>query len=256
MTVHISRNRLMRRLAILTQILVLSAACAVHGDTANDKRRAQLAAVHRLAVAPPFYGTGRLAKPDVKETPAPPNPKLAEYLDRLRKLQDHTRMLLPERLAARTPYQIVPMEETESALKALELTPEKLYLNTAKMRGTKFSGPDPQAVRKLAARLKADAVLLGTLDEPRRSPDRLYFDPLGGLGISEAHVTAKIGFWVLLADGTEVVQRVCDVVHPVTQIGNRKYLFADWQEANDLAIENFMDELVRFTPEKPARPAK
>jgi hypothetical protein len=239
----------------------LTAAAASNGQSANDKRRAQLATVHRVAVAPPFYGTGRLAKPDAAPagagskpdaaaTQSPANARIAEYLDRLRKLQDHTRTLVPERLAARTPYQIVPMEETEAALKALDLTPEKLYLNAAKMKGTKFSGPDPEAVRKLAARLHADAVVLDTLDEPRKSPERLFFDPLGGLGLSEAHVTAKIGFWVLLADGTEVFQRVSDVVHPVTKIGNREFLFVDWQEANDLAIENFLDELTRFTPEK------
>lgn len=259
MAVHHGLNLLSRCAAGLALSVSLLAACSARGDISNEKKRALLAVVHRVVVAPPFYGTGRLAKPDPKaetDKPGPeaepdkPNPKLAEYLDRLRKLQDRTRSLLPERLTARTPFLIVPMEETEAALKALDLTPEKLYLNAAKMRGTRFSGPDPQAVKKLAARLHADAVILDTLDEPRRSPDRLFFDPFGGLGISEAHVTAKIGFWVLNAEGTEVVQRVSDVVHPVTQIGNRKYLFADWQEANDLAIENFIDELIRFTPEK------
>lgn len=237
--------------ALLLAISLLSGPAA-HADAANDKRRAQFATVHRIAVAPPFYGTGRLAKP---ETPAPdtaaPNPKVTEYLDRLRKLQDRTRTLVPERLAARTPFQVIPTEETEAALKALDLTPEKLYTNAGRMKGSHFAIPDPEAVKKLAGRLHADAVVLDTLDEPRRSPERLYFDPLSGVGVSEAHVGAKIGFWVLLADGTEIYQRVSDVVHPVTQVGSRQYLFADWQEANDLAIENFLDELNRFTPEKP-----
>lgn len=262
MAVHQGLKSLTRGVAGLLLAIAIVAASTAHADISNEKKRTILAAVRRVAVAPPFFGTGRLAraeakpgsdkpvKPDAKADADKSNPKLAEYLDRLRKLQDRTRTLLPERLAARTPYQIVPMEETEAALKELELTPEKLYLNAAKMRGTRFSGPDSQAVKRLAARLHADAVVLPTLDEPRRSPDRLYFDPLGGLAISEAHVSAKIGFWVLAADGTEVVQRVSDVVHPVTKIGSREYLFADWQEANDLAIENFLDELVRFTPEK------
>lgn len=238
-------------------------AAALSADLDTAKRKAIFARVHRVVVAPPFYGTGRLAKPEgstdqkhADDAAAKPNPKLAEYLDRLRKLQERTRTLVPERLAARTPFEIVPPDETDAALKALELTPEKLYLNNAKMRGTRFSGPDPQAVHKLADRLHADAVVLDVLDEPRKSPERLFFDPLGGFGISEAHVTAKIGFWVLLADGTEAFQRVSDVVHPVTQIGNRQYLFADWQEASDLAIENFLDELTRYTPEKPARTTK
>ena len=230
-------------LLLAVSILVAVTAGA---ETANDKIRAQFALVHRVAVVPPFYGTGRLSKTEA----APANPKLVEYLDRIRKLQDRTRTLVPERLAARTPFQIVPVEETDAALKALELAPEKLFLNGGRMKGTKFAAPDPDAVKKLAAQLHADAIVLDTLDEPRRSPERLYFDPLGGLGVSEAHVTAKIGFWVFLADGTQVFQRVSDVVHPVTSIGNRAYLFADWQEANDLAIENFLDELNRFTPER------
>ena len=179
---------------------LLSARAFAGVETATEKKRAQFAAVHRIVVAPPFYGTGRLAK---TESGAASTPKLAEYLDRLRKLQDRTRSLLPERLSARTPYQIVPMSETEAALKAMELTPEKLYQNEGRMKGTRFAAPDPGQARKLAAQLHADAVVFPTLDEPRRSPDRLYFDPLGGLGVSEAHVGAKIGFWVLLADGTE-----------------------------------------------------
>jgi hypothetical protein len=221
------------------------------------------ARVHRIAVAPPFYGTGRLAKAESPSSQkdsggkeSKPNPKLMEYLNRLRKLQERTRSLVPERVAARTPYQVVPTDETDAALKALELKPENLYMNNAKMRGTRFSGPDAQAVRKLAAKLHADAVVLDVLDEPRKSPERLFFDPLGGFGVSEAHVTAKMGFWVLLADGTEAFQRVSDVVQPLTQIGNRQYLFADWQDANDLAIEHFLDELTRYTPEKPSQVGK
>jgi hypothetical protein len=237
--------------------------CCARAQSTTEKRKAVFARMHRVAVAPPFYGTGRLAKPDASSdqkqpdgAATKPNPKLVEYLDRLRKLQDRTRTLVPERLMARTTFEVVPPDEIDAALKALEMTPEKLYLNNAKMRGTRFSGPDPQAVRKLAAHLRADAVVLDVLDEPRKSPERLFFDPLGGFGISEAHVTAKIGFWVLLADGTEVFQRVSDVVHPLTQIGSRQYLFADWQDANDLAVENFLDELTRYTPEKPSRAGK
>ena len=252
------RQELAGGIAAAWLIALLACAFSSGAQTATEKRKAQFASVHRVVVAPAFIGTGRLAKSESPEPgAAPPNPKLAEYLDRLRRLQGHTRSLVPERLSARTPFQIVPMQETEAALKALELTPEKLYLNNGRMKGTRFSAPDPQQVRKLAAHLHADAVVLDTLDEPRRSPERLFFDPLGGIGISEAHVTAKVGFWVLLADGTEVYQRVSDVVHPLTKIGNREYLFADWQEANDLAIENFLDELTRYTPEKPdAKPSR
>jgi hypothetical protein len=239
--------------AMIACVSLMALHAVAGAETATEKKRAQFAVVHRIAVVPPFYGTGRLGKAEVSASDAAaakPNPKLAEYIDRLRKLQERTRTLLPERLAARTPFQMVPMEETEAALKALELTPEKLYQNDSRMKGTKFAAPDPAQARKLAAQLHVDAVVFDTLDEPRRSPERLFFDPLGGFGVSEEHVSAKVGFWVLLADGTEAFQRVSDVVHPVTRIGNRAFLFADWQEASDLAIENFLDELTRYTPEK------
>jgi hypothetical protein len=239
--------------AVIASGLLMTLQAVAGAETTTEKKRAQFAKVHRVAVVPPFYGTGRLTGTEAQPSdsaPANPNPKLAEYIDRLRKLRDRTRTLLPERIAARTTYQIVPVEETEAALKALELTPEKLYQNNGRMKGTRFAAPDAAQARKLAAHLHADAVVFDTLDEPRRSPERLFFDPLGGFGVSEEHVSAKIGFWVLLVDGAEPFQRVSDVVHPVTRIGNRAYLFADWQEASDLAIENFLDELTRYTPEK------
>lgn len=220
-------------------------------DAAGDKRRAQLANVHRVVVVPPFFGTETLAKADAPPSDSKPaNPKLAEYVEQLRKLESRARTGLPERLAARTRFEVVPADEVTAALKALELTPGKLYQNNGRMKGTKFANPDPQAVRKLADRVHADAVLLATLDEPRRSSDHYFFDPLSGIGFSEAHVRAKIGFWLLLADGTESFQRVSEVVHPLTRIGKREYLFVDWQEADDLAIENFLDELTRYTPPK------
>ena len=50
--------------------------------------------------------------------------------------------------------------------------------------------------------------------------------------------------------------RVGVLQYPVTQIGSRQYLFVDWQEASDLAIENFLDELCRYTPEKPVGASK
>ncbi len=256
MQVGVRDGRRVRAIMLLLPAVALSLPVTARGETPTEKRRAQFAAVHRIAVAPSFVGTGRLAKPDSGAPGAADNAKLTEYLDRLRKLQDRTRDLVPDRMAARTPFEIVPAAEVEAALKALELTPEKLYQNAGRMKGTRFANPDPAGVRRLATRLHADAVVLDTMDEPRRSPERLFFDPLGGVGITEAHVTAKIGFWVLLADGTEAFQRVSDVVHPVTRIGSRQFLFVDWQEANDLAIENFVDELTRYTPEKPAAHAK
>src|SRR4051812_32416315 len=102
MTISRSWHAAVRGAAATAFCVALMAAYSARADLSNAKKRALLAAVHRVAVAPAFYGTGRLAKTEAKGEAEKPNPKLAEYLDRLRKLQDRTRTLLPERLAART----------------------------------------------------------------------------------------------------------------------------------------------------------
>ncbi len=56
-----------------------------------------------------------------------------------------------------------------------------------------------------------------------------------------------------MADGTEVIRPVVDVLRPLTRIGNREYVFVDWTEAQDQIVENLMDEWTRYTPVKGAR---
>lgn len=231
---------------------LLACVHSVHADGQTERRKAQFAAVQRIAVVPPFYGTGRFDRPASPDAP-PENAKLTRYLDQLRKLQAHVASALPERVAARTTYKIVSAADLSSGFKSTGLRAESLFKNSSRMKGSRFAEPDAAAVRKLAAALHADAVVLATLDEPRRSGDRVIFDPLSGLGIDPAHAGAKIGFWVALADGTQAYQRVSEVNHPVTRVGSREFVYADWEEATDLAIENFLDELTRYTPEAPAK---
>lgn len=260
------RRGLLRSVLLLGVFLVsVQGACA---DTTGDKRRAQMATVKRIAVVPLFFGTDTLrkfrppdkqeGKPDTGASPGnssakPANgsdPRLQEYVQHLQKLEDHARARLPERVMARTPFQVVPAEEMNQAFKDLKLTPQKLFQNNGLMRGARFALPDSQAVHTLAARLHADAVLLGTLDEPRRSNGHYYFDPLDGINYTSAHVQSKAGFFVLLADGTEVLHDYIEVLHPLTRIGSQEFVLADWVDVEDQVIENLMDEWTRYTPAK------
>ena len=175
---------------------------------------------------------------------------MTQYVGYLKKIEAHVREWLPERVKVRTPFEVVPAEEVAEGLKDLKLTPEKVFQNNGRMRGSKFAAPDAAVVRQVAARLHADAVLLGTLDEPRRSNGKYTFDLLGGIGYDSPSVSCKAGYYLLLADGTEVLFNPIEVMHPLTSLGKRDFVLADWIETEEQVIENFMDELTRYTPVK------
>jgi hypothetical protein len=212
-----------------------------------------LAKVQRVIVVPPFFGTETLSKLDAqKEHPGKvaPDAKLIAYGGQLRTIESHVREWLPQRLISRTNFQIVPQEELQAALKDLNLTPHALFQNAGMLKGKTFALPDIAAVRTLAQRLHADAVLLSTLDEPRRDTGTYLFDPLNGLSYDSAKVHGKIAFWFLLPDGTEVLHAYAEVLHPVSKLGSRTFLLADWTETEDEIVEDFLDELTRYTPLK------
>lgn len=239
-------------------------------DAAGDKRRVQFAKVRVVAVLPPFFGTTTLynaedpggkrpadgnavkrEKGDADRSHDPESVRRAmSYREQLRKLEEHAVRLLPERVQERTAFQIIVSEDLQRALKALNLTPRTLFQNQGLIRGTKYAQPDATAVKRLAAHLKADALLLTVFDEPRRTNSRYYFDPLDGISYDSAHVRGKAAFFVLLADGTEALHDYPEVLHPLTKIANRNFLFVDWMETEDQLIEGFLDEWTRYTPAK------
>ncbi len=222
-------------------------------DAAGDKRRAQLAKVQRVIVVPPFFGTETLAKLEEQKkqtVKSKADTKLAEYAEQLRALQAHAVEVLPKRLTARTDFQVVPTDELAAALKDLKLTTQSLFQNNGRMKGNSFALPDTSAVRLLASRLKADAVLLSMMDEPRRNNGGYLFDPLEGLSYDTPKVKGKIGFWLLLPDGIETLRQYVEVLHPLSKIGTRTYILTDWTETEDEVIEDFLDELTRYTPVK------
>ena len=242
----------------MTAVLIVSGFClsstlSARGDVTGERRRTQLAKVQRVVVVPPFFGTETLLK--MEEQKSPPNKgksdaRLIAYAVQLHSLEIHAREWLLQRVKARTNFQIVPQEALETALKDLKLTPQTLFQNGGKLKGKNFAAPQGAAVRILAERLHADAVLLSTMDEPRRNNGGYLFDPLTGLSYDSPKVRGKIGFWMLLPDATDVLHETVEVLHPASKIGSRTFLLTDWIETEDEVIEDFLDELTRYTPLK------
>ncbi len=241
-------------------------------DTRDDQKRALLAHVHRVVVIPAFFGTDTLTKadkladnnkpkagqdtPSNAPAPTPPNRKpedarLLQNAETLRKLQDDVRATLPQRLARRAGLEIVSAEELASALKDLQLTPEKMFENEGRMKGTKFPLPLPQAVRDVAKICHADAVVLGVLDEPRRANSRYFFDPLYGFSYETGYVETHAGFYLMLPDATEGLHGYMRVRNPLSRVAGHPFVLADWIDAQDLMIENMMDEWTYYLPRKP-----
>ncbi|MCS6776705.1 MAG: hypothetical protein RMJ43_03520 [Chloroherpetonaceae bacterium] len=247
--------RIMIALIVLLCALASPPAQAGQVDRAAENRRALLAPVRRVAILPPFFAPDATPKPEGKGQTVDITAR-ALYMEQLRRLEVRMRARLPERVAARTPFEVIPHAQVEAALEDLLLTPEQFFQNGGRMRGNRFARPVPEIVRRLCAVLKADALLLGTLDEPRRNNGRTVVDACG-IWHESPHVRCRAGFFVLLADGTEVLQQVVDVLRPLTRIGNREYVFVDWTEAHDQIVESLMDEWTRYTPasRQPARVA-
>lgn len=261
---HTKHNKpYLYRLGILfipLTVVLFSSRC---GAQSTEEKRGLLVSVSRIAVIAPYFGTNTLlGEEPPKEPKSKPRPSLTlspeqerqrqEYTGYLRKIEAKVREHLPTRLQKRTTLEIVTQEKMEETLKMLDLTPQKLFQNGGRIKGTKFPTGESEALAKLTRQVQADAILLVVLDEPRRTDKTLYVSPTG-FYYNSAHVRAKGGFALYLANGTRVLQEPIEVLHPATKIGNRQFLLTDWIEAHEQLIESFLDELVRYLPAKAIR---
>ena len=257
-----SRYRIrLRNLRLAVAVGCLFVPHLAHADAAGDRKRAQLSSVRRVAVLPAFFGTDTLGElppanahvdrePSTTGVSEKRRAEIAEYHKTLAQLELHARERLPERLTARTHFQLAGIEKVEGDLKALMLTVPQLYQNGGRINGKRFDSLDRDKIKNLAAKLNVDAVLLCSIDEPRKNNGGYYLDVLAGPGYESPKVHDKATFDLILADGTTVIHETIDVVHPVTQIAGKAYLPADWLETEDEVIEDFMDELTRYTPKE------
>jgi hypothetical protein len=219
--------------------------------------------VKRLLVVPVFFGTDTLGELPPAKPGAPtekrrePKPELdakqraemAAYIDTLRKLERNAQERLPARAAARTPFEVVKADEVDGALKLLKITPPELFQSAGRVNNRKFDLPDPEQVKRIASQVHADAVLLGVLDEPLKNNGGYNVVPTGPV-YDPPKVHDKATFDLMLADGTMVLRQTIDVVHPLTKIGARQFVLADWIETDDQIIEDLMDEVTRYTPKR------
>ena len=207
-------------------------------DTVGDKIRARLKNVKRIVIAAAFFGTETLSKyveskkANSKSAPEPSksriDPKLEKYVDYLKKIQEQFQKRLPERMMARTPFEVASDEEIKDSFDTTGLTPQKLFINSGAIQGRKLPIEDMLNVKRFMEPLHADAILMTVLDEPRRNLEHYYFDPLSGLNIRPSHVQCRAIFVLLLPDGTSVFSKSVDVSHPISKIGKRDFLLADY----------------------------
>lgn len=236
------------------------ASSAASADEAGDAKRAALQKVRRVAVIPSFFGTDTLGelpprtdksgRQELEDAPTDEKARARrnDYIEVLKQLEIHARETLPTRLAARTPFVITAGADTAHILEALKMAPPAVFKNGGRIIGKKFDQPDTETVLKIATEAKADAVLLCVFDEPRKNSGGYYFDPLSGPGYDVPKVHDKATFDLITLDGKVVIHQTFEVVHPVTKLGQRLFLLADWTETVDQIIEDFMDELTRYTP--------
>ena len=258
-----SPSRTLLKIFVLSVICFLSQFTPAEADAKGDKLRAILKNVKSVAIVPGFIGTELLSKYEESKhrkeqgTKEPGDlkiePKLEEYVEALKKIEIEFRKTLPERLASRTRFEISSPDEVASALKRLDLSPGKLFIKEGRIKNKKFPLEDPQNLKRLFETLKTDALLLSMIDEPRRNSEHYYFEPLSGLNFRPSNAQVKICFWLVLPDGKSALTLPVESLHPVSRIGKREFLLADWIEAEELCIENFLDELTLYLPEKPKK---
>ncbi len=249
-----------KRFCLLLCTLFLAVQSFSYADGAGDKIREKLKNVKRIVVVAPFFGTETLSKfAEAKKTIAKgaqettktkTDPKFEKYVDYLKKLQEQFKKRLPERISVRTSFEVAADEEIKDSFDNSSLTPQKLFINSGALQGRKLPVEDMLNVKRFMEPLHADAILMTVLDEPRRNLEHYYFDPLSGLNVRPSHVQCRAVFVLLLPDGTSIFSKSVDVSHPISKIGKRDFLLADWQETEELVIENYLDELMLYTLEK------
>ncbi len=233
----------------MQKYIVLLLLCVCAEAKAAPKRpnaRELLANVHTVAIVSPFFGVNL---PDKPQKNAKARAEEAHERVWLKALLAHAQQRLPIRMLHRTPWKLAGQKETLLAMQKLHLTPQELFQNNGLIQHGKYPLPKPAAVQQLLAALHADALILADLDAPQNISGHYTFSLLGGTGYEPAHEVMKGEFLVALPNGDTALRFINTVEHPPTSIGGRKFVQLDWEEAENLLIENFLDDVTRYLPE-------
>ncbi len=204
------------------------------------QQQAALAAIHSIAVIPPFFGVPASALPRGK-SPAQTTALQAAYLHTLKKLQEVAVVRLSQRIASRLSLKIAPGKTVNQILQSEHLTARELFDQHGAITGGRYPKLNLKACGHLCERLHVDAVLVTDLDGPQRIGGHYVFVPLQGSGYEPSHVVSSGEFNVVNQNGELVLTSSETVQHPATRIGAQQFILADWLEAQNLLIENFMD---------------
>ncbi len=186
----------------------------------------------------------------------PPKPKTDELVKQkqytteiaiLQRLSKYADKRLAKRIKARTGLQIISQKYVMQIMNANGFTTDTLYTQKGKMAGSKFPVPLFANVQKLAGLLKVSAIVMPVLDGPQDIHGHYVFTFLGGSGYQPPFETSRAAFYVVSSSGCNLCTSVTMADHPVTQIGQRTFQFADWRDMLNLLIENFLDELTEKT---------
>lgn len=220
-------------------------------DVPEPEARALLATAHRIVVLPPFYGTKTLhEKPPANFKPKQLEERL-KYQQILQRLEVHATLWLPERVAHRTPFLAIAGEKVQTQLEKDHLTPRDLFTDNGLIHGDGFPLPRLFLAQQLAQALHADLILLTVLDEPRRVDGHYIYELMGGLEHVPSHVNCRGAFYLVDAQGRTLFHGVYSVNQPLTIIAGHTYLYADWRDAINVLIEDFLDDLYRLLPQGP-----
>ncbi len=243
----------MLRKCIVTILLTVSIFVpfnyAAYSDTASDHIREIMHGIHKAAVLTIYMQsilpqTGAYKqdskKSDIQRWDSPT----------LKTLMSHINKRLLQRITARTPYVMDDGHESIMALGVLQISPASLFLPVKSRRDPKALVVNSSAIESLESKLQVDAIVLEVLDAPRRIDGHYVYNALEGFGRVPSHVSTQGVFFVCTKDGLTAFRDPLTVDHPLTQIGGRQFLLEDWEEAENLMIEDFLDDWTRYTPDK------
>lgn len=220
-------------------ILLLLTSCASYSATPKESHNLNFT-ISTIAVIPAFYAK------------TPPKPKVTDPVKQtqyntemaiLQTLSNYADKRLAQRIKSRTRIQVISEKTVEKVMEENSITADTLYTQKAKMDGSKFPAPILGNVQKLAALLKVSAIVMPVLDGPQDINGHYVFTFLGGSGYQPPFETSRAAFYVVYSTGHNVCTSVTMADHPVTQIGQRTFQYADWRDMLNLLIENFLDDL-------------
>ncbi len=237
---ELTRKNNMRYLCGAVILMLAGVLGASAPNHQRSQQRTVLQEIRTIAVVPPFFGVPNSALPKGKNL-AETIALQTAYRSTLRTLKKEAINRLPQRITSRLNLKVMPTQQVVSLLSAHHVIGRDLFSNHGDIIHGGYPKLNLAACAHLCAMLHVNAVLVTDLDGPQRIGGHYVFVPLQGSGYEPSHVVSKAQFDVVDGNGLLILYADETVQHPATRIGAQQFVFADWLEAQNLLIENFMD---------------